>query len=443
MNKININFTPKQAKAYKKLIDDHTSQILYGGSAGGGKSFLGVMWLIINSLKYDNTRWVMGRSVLKQLKRTTLATFFEITKKYKLQDQYKYNAVDNIIKFNNGSEIMLLDLAYYPSDPNFDGLGSLEITGAFIDEANQVTLKAKNILNSRIRYKLDEYNLYPKLLMTCNPAKNWVYNDFYKPHRDNKLEDYKCFIKATLDDNKFISKHYKQQLLKLDKISRDRLLHGKWEYNDDNSLIDYDHIINMFDEYNINLDKIDPNNIIISCDVARKGNDKAVIMVWDEYNIIQIKTFDKSTIKELVNQINKLKEKYKVKSNKKIVIDGDGVGGGVVDYLNNSIDFINNSKPFNKENYQNLKTQCYSKLAELINLNKIGIINLFDESIREEIIENLEYVKRKDIDKDQKYKIISKEEIKAQTGKSPDFSDCMMMRMYFEYKNSRLAFKIS
>jgi hypothetical protein len=65
-------------------------------------------------------------------------------------------------------------LFLYPSDRNFDSLGSLEITFACVDECNMVVEKGVQVLASRIRYKLDEYELTPKILMTCNPAKNWV-----------------------------------------------------------------------------------------------------------------------------------------------------------------------------------------------------------------------------------------------------------------------------
>ena len=159
----------------------------------------------------------MGRSKLDNLKKTTLNTFFDVCKEFELIAgvDYTYNAQSNIVKFNNGSEIILKDLFQYPSDRNFDSLGSLEITAAFIDEANQVTEKAKQIVSSRLRYKLDEYNLTPKLLLTCNPAKNWVYSNFYKPQKENRLPEYRKFIQALVDDNKHISKHYKEQLLKL------------------------------------------------------------------------------------------------------------------------------------------------------------------------------------------------------------------------------------
>jgi len=58
-------------------------------------------------------------------------------------NHYSYNAQSSEINFSNGSQIVLKDLFSYPSDPNFDELGSLEITDAFIDEANQVSAKGE------------------------------------------------------------------------------------------------------------------------------------------------------------------------------------------------------------------------------------------------------------------------------------------------------------
>ena len=40
-------FTGTQKKAIKYLFDDSTRDVLFGGAAGGGKSWVGVAWLII------------------------------------------------------------------------------------------------------------------------------------------------------------------------------------------------------------------------------------------------------------------------------------------------------------------------------------------------------------------------------------------------------------
>jgi len=147
-------------------------------------------------LKYPNTRGLIGRAVLKTLKETTLVSFFQIAKMQGLEanKHFKFNAQSSTIEFPNGSTILLKDLYSYPSDPNFDELGSLEITDAFIDEANQVDDKARNIIKSRIRFQLDQNDLVPKILYTCNPAKNWTYSEFYKPQQDGSIAKNKKFI---------------------------------------------------------------------------------------------------------------------------------------------------------------------------------------------------------------------------------------------------------
>ena len=154
-------------------------------------------------MRYAGSRWLLGRSVLKTLKQTTLLTLIEVLSSWglKADEHYIYNQQESTITFSNGSVIFLKDLAYYPSDPNFDSLGSSEYTGAAIDEANQVQAKARDVVLSRIRYKLDEFGLIPKLLLSCNPAKNWVYGDFYKPWREGTLPEYRAFIPALVTDN--------------------------------------------------------------------------------------------------------------------------------------------------------------------------------------------------------------------------------------------------
>lgn len=227
-----IKLSIQQTKAFDILTEpqySHISELLFGGGAGGGKSMLGCAWIITQCVSYDATRWLIGRNSLKTLKETTLKSFFEVASM--MDVQYKY--VENKgIFFPNNSEILLKDLAYYPSDPNYDELGSLEITGAFVDECNQITQKAWNIVQSRIRYKLDEYTLTPKILGSCNPARNWVYDDFYLPDKENSIEPHRAFVKSLVQDNPNISNHYVNNLKKLDEVSRERLLNGNWDYLD-------------------------------------------------------------------------------------------------------------------------------------------------------------------------------------------------------------------
>ena len=423
---INPEFTPKQKECLKYLLDDKTKEVLFGGAAGGGKSWIGCSYLITMCLTYPKTRYLMGRSKLDALKKTTLNTFFEVCTAWNLKalKDYTFNGSSNVITFYNGSEIILKDLFLYPSDRNFDSLGSLEITGAFIDEANQITEKAKNVVASRLRYKLDENGLIPKMLMTCNPAKNWVYSEYYRPAQDNTIKPYRKFIQSLVIDNTYISKHYETQLSQLDELSKQRLLFGNWEYDaTEDSLIDYNSIINMFSQKGTSGEKY------ISCDVARFGSDKTVIMLWEGLHLKYIKTILKSAVNDVVDEIKKLQQENSVPL-RNIIVDEDGVGGGVKDYLRCK-GFVNNSKPLKRENYQNLKTQCYYKLADLINKGQLGI-SCSIVSVKNEITEELEQVRMKDADKDSKLMIIPKDVVKAVLGRSPDYADALAMRVYYE-----------
>ncbi len=423
----------KQTIALDLLEDNITREVLYGGSAGGGKSILGCYWQIKQRLKYPNTRGLIGRAVLKTLKETTLVSLFQVAKMQGLDagKHYKYNAQTSQIEFFNGSVILFKDLYSYPSDPNFDELGSLEITDAFIDEANQIELGARNIVKSRIRYRLDENNLIPKILYTCNPAKNWTYSEFYKPQVDGTIEPHKRFIASLVDDNPFISKHYKENLLTLDTVSKERLLFGNWEYSNDLSiLIDYDKILDCFSST-----FVPSGSHYISCDVARFGSDSTVIGIWDGLRV-KLHQYQGKSVVEVANIIKQFQAEYKI-PNSQVVVDSDGVGGGVADMIVGCKNFVNNSSPLEnpitrqKENFDNLKSQCYYKLAEYINDSKL-YINA-SGTMKEKIIQELEQVKQKSVDNDGKKGIIPKDKVKALIGRSPDFSDCLAMRMVFEY----------
>ena len=171
----NIKLLPKQEEAVWYLNQPHIREVKYGGAAGGGKSALGVLWLNSMCQIHKGSRWLMGRAKLKTLKQTTLNTFFELTSKLECSNWFDYNQQAGEIKYKNGSVIILKDLFLYPSDPEFDSLGSLEVCGGFVDETAQINQKAWQIALSRCRYGLDKFNITPKMLGTCNPTKNFVY----------------------------------------------------------------------------------------------------------------------------------------------------------------------------------------------------------------------------------------------------------------------------
>lgn len=420
----------KQVTALELFEDNETSEILYGGAAGGGKSILLTYACLKMCLKYPGVRVLLGRSKLATLKITTLESLWEVCKFQGISvDMYNYNQQSNVITFFNGSQIILKDLFSYPSDPNFDSLGSLEITAAFIDEVAQISEKAKNIVKSRIRFKLDEFGITPTVLMTCNPFKGWGYSKFYKPAQTNNLEEGKAFIPAFVHENEFISKHYQENLDKLDELSRQRLLFGNWEYDDDLSkLMQYDRILDIYTN-----EHVEGGDKFIVSDIARYGKDNTVIGLWSGMRCEQIITLKGKGVAEVAAEIDLLAIKHGIKKHR-ILCDDDGVGGGVVDILG-CVPFVNNSRPLNGGNFNHLKSQCYFYLADMVNKAKI-YVNC-DLDTRTLLTSELEVVRIHNADKDGKRAVEPKDKVKEKIGRSPDVSDMMAMAMWFPLYSGR------
>jgi hypothetical protein len=181
-------------------------------------------------------------------------------------------------------------------------------------------------------------------------------------------------------------------------------------------------------------------------DVARFGDDKTVIIQWIDFHIEKIYVLEKKSTRITANTIKAISYHERIPKGN-IVIDDDGLGGGVVDHVSGSKGFVNNSRAVERkqvqsktyhlpstQNFANLKTQCYFLLSEYLNEGRMSCYKEINGKDKEKLIADLQQIKVKDYDKDTKVRIISKEEIKESLGRSPDYSDAMMMRLYFELK---------
>jgi hypothetical protein len=424
---IDYNFKPltRQSEALKFLsVDSNVETILYGGAAGGGKTMLGCMWQILRRLKYPGTRSLIGRAKLDTLKKTTMNTFFQVANDIGLKagEDFSYNQQSHIIKFSNGSEIILADLFLYPSDPHFQDLGGLELTDVFLDEATEISEKAYSVVCSRIRYKLNEFGLKPKILLTCNPSKGWIYNQFYLPYKNQNLPEHLAFVQALPGDNIHLPDAYVTSLSRLPEADRKRLLEGDWEFdNSSDRLYLYDELMRCFRE---------PTNVgegYITADIARLGKDRTVLCVWKGLSCIDIVVLRQKRQDEVKAEIQRLMNQYSVRLSN-VLADADGVGGGLVDSLR-CREFMNGSKAVRGTQYMNLKADCYFRLGELIDKNEIT----FPIKWQEDICKELELIRRVDPDKEGKLRVTSKDTISQRTGGiSPDIADAIMMRAYFE-----------
>lgn len=422
----------KQEAALLALTDQTSSEIVYGGAAGGSKSWTGCVWLLFSAMAYPETKWFMGRDELTKLKETTLLTFHRVCKTYGFERDvdYRYLEKGHCIIFGNGSRIDLLELKYYPTkDPLFERFGSLEYTGGWIEEGGETHFGAFDTLKSRVGRMLnDHFGLISKLFVTCNPKKNWLYTQFYKPATNHLLKAYQIFIQALVIDNPFRESGYVASLESMSDVSRkERLLNGNWDYDDDPAaLMPYINIADVFKNKHV----LKTGVFYITADIARQGEDNTRIYVWDGFVCVERISIAKSGTDVVEAKILELAKKYNVPMSR-VVVDADGIGGGVVDHIKCQ-EFLNNSTAFDGENYANKRAQLYYLLSKYVNSAMMHIEGC-DVSEQDEISLELSVIKKKDIDSDGKEDIISRKEIKALIGCSPDHATCMMLRMYFNY----------
>lgn len=447
--------TEKQYLAWEALQDPEIAEIHFGGGAGGGKTWLGCESRLVRAYAYPGYKSFIARNELKRLLASAFVTFGKVCKSHNIpEDDWKYNGQYNYIEFRNGSRIDLLDVSFKPTDPMYERLGSMEFTDGWVEEAGEVPFMAIDILQSRIgRHMNEEFDLKPDTLYTYNPNKGWV-RGVYKKFKDGTLPKDVVFIQSLYGDNPYTKDIYGKQLDRIkDPAMRARLKLGSFDYDSDPAqLTDSDAILDLFTN-TLPSDPHDEDDKYLTEDVARHGVDKTVIYIWRGWTIIGVRIYGKQdTFVTSEKTKNILKDEQIPYSH--AIADEDGIGGAVVDNVKGIRGFIANSSPFKNpetdeiENYINLKTQCSYILANKINTHQMAI-NVKPENFKSEVngityevwkemlIEELEYIKSKSSNADTKLRIISKDEVKEQLGRSPDFSDTAMMRAHFEYKTKQ------
>lgn len=230
-DQIKVELSVEQTKALDFLEDKATRRVLYGGQAGGGKSYLIALYCYYMCSTYKGIRGYIARDAgLKKIKESVMVTCFDVWDS--LGVAYNYNDKDSFVVFPNGSKIILLDIFHYPSDPNFNALGSTEYTFGCIEEGVTASRKACEILMSRTRYKHDIYpDISPKQLITCNPDEGWIKEEIIKPYYDLSLSPNTQFVPATLksNPNKSFVQTYTDTLDSMsDEYDKARLMNGDW-----------------------------------------------------------------------------------------------------------------------------------------------------------------------------------------------------------------------
>lgn len=451
---ITIRPTVKQDKAYEALWNPTIDTVFLGGGAGGGKSWFICESRLIHAYRYPGYKSYIGREELKRLMTSTYITWCKVCKYHHIpEEDWKLNGQYNYIEFRNGSRIDLLDLKYLPSDPLYERFGSLEYSDGAFEEAGEVHFLAYDVLKGRKnRHMNKELGIPAKDVITGNPKKNWMYQEFYKPWKEGTLSKSVAFIQSLYNDNPYTAEDYGKTLAQMkDKQNIERLMKGNWEYEDDpDTMMTYDTITDLFTNT-----IEDSEEKYLSVDAARFGGDKIVYTYWKGLMAYKIVWKEKQSTDTTEEHI-KIAARDEQIPFSHIIVDEDGVGGGIVDHLKGIKGFVANSTPIEvkeeqlptldptkvqplRKAYENLKTQCAYLLADKVNDHQVAV-RTEDLKIRGWLTEELEQLKRRDIDDEKKYRMVQKEDMKENLqGRSPDFADTFIMRMYFELVKQKNA----
>lgn len=243
MVNVEFNITPKQ----KQFIEAGASEVLFGGAAGGGKSFAQLIDAFLFAQRYPKSRQLILRRTYRELEMSLIRVAMDMYPRA----IYKYNASKHMGAFSNGS---VIDFAYCDSENDIYKYQSAEYDVIRFDELTHFTEQMYVYLISRCRGT----NGYPKQIKgSTNPGgvgHAWVKSRFIDMGPPNQERDGKIFIPAMVQDNVFLMNtdpDYVKRLEKLSEKDKQALLYGNWDIFDGQYFTEWKRDLHVIEPFEI------------------------------------------------------------------------------------------------------------------------------------------------------------------------------------------------
>ncbi len=226
---LSLSVTKKQ----KRFIDATASEVLFGGAAGGGKSYGQIADALLVALKYPGLKQLVLRRTFAELDKSLIRCALSLYPR----ELFSFNSSSHTGKFKNGS---IIDFGYCATENDVFQYQSAEYDVIRFDELTHFTEAQYIYLISRVRGA----NCYPKQIKSStNPGgigHSWVKERFIDPSPPGVAFSgndgmTRIFIPSLLDDNRFLmgsDPAYKKRLLALPMRERRALLMGDWDVFD-------------------------------------------------------------------------------------------------------------------------------------------------------------------------------------------------------------------
>lgn len=245
-----ISITKKQ----QAFIDSQAFETLFGGAAGGGKSYGQLVDGLLYALKYPKSKQIIFRCTFADLEKSLIRTSMNL---YPLSIA-NYNDSKHTWKFKNGS---IIDFGYIQYEKDVYQYQSAEYDVIRFDELTHFTEFMYTYLISRCRGA----NPYPKCIKSStNPGgvgHNWVKERFIDIGAPNVIHTCKLetgetttriFIPSLVQDNKFMLTYDPDYIKRLDALpekERKALKYGNWDIFDGQFFTEFDRNIHVIEPF--------------------------------------------------------------------------------------------------------------------------------------------------------------------------------------------------
>ncbi len=404
---------PKQSLAHA----NRAKYLLYGGAMGSGKSYFLCAEAIRNAMKYAGNRLVILRKELSVARRTILISFFSVCPPEIIKN---YNQSSLEITFINGSILTFIE-ANSSKDPLLNKLKGLEIGWFGIDEGNEVSFEAYQILKTRLRWTLPN-GQKPRYegRLTSNPEQCWLIPIFIQSTNKNEV-----YIPALTTDNYDKDSEYYlglKEAFKDSPLMMKKYLEGDWSLVDTiNQLIPSQTIVDCAKEYQCKYESVS-----LGVDPSRYGDDRTAFVLLKNGNIELIETYQQTSAVEIVTRVIDLISEHSIPLHC-VGVDAVGIGSGTIDLLKSKgyeiKEIVGGAVPEElayEDNFHpyNLRSQMYYTLRNEMMKGQLG--KLTDQALKLEL-GAIQY----EISAERTVKVVGKDVIKKVLGRSPDIADAL------------------
>lgn len=422
----------KQSQAWHAIRDPEVDELLYGGAKGGGKSVFGCLcsYIMAYSIaqkyfreppEHPLTVGFMGRKVAKDFTDTTLGTWkrFVPANRYVIKGKPAEIIIHKRVKIWTGGLDRSEDIQKF---------NSAELAFGFIDQAEETNMDDIMALRAALRLTINGEELDYKLIFTANPRPGWLKNEFIMNPSKNKR-----FIQALPSDNPLLPKSYIPKLRDAFKHRPELLqayLYGDWSALEGPDNVIKDIWIEAASKVTFHQHK--PRHLLV-CDVARYGDDETVIMHLEETQIVWEDTiaYGKKPTTHTSGTLQKLSHRL---GGLPIVVDEDGVGGGVVDELKDMGEevhgIIHQEKSDEPERFANVRAEMYDNGGRMFADHDVQLHKPPPEYMDDYLILRNQLCVPRYKFRGGKLLITPKDEIKAELGRSPDWDNTYIMGLY-------------